>query len=92
MDNMFGLLLPVVTAPVHLTSQQSLVETIFVIVMKRQQCIMNFSGLPSNVGDTPSGSTKRHLPLLLMIKVRICRDQKRGDEDVAIKTLKFYIQ
>ena len=31
-------------------------------------------------------------PISTDIKVRICRDQNRGDEDLAIKTLELYIQ
>ena len=69
MDNMFGLLLLDVTASILKTNQQSLAKTTLAMVFELYTLNMiNFSGLPSNVGQILPGSTKSYLLQLLILK------------------------
>ena len=66
-DNMCGLLLLDAIAVLCLKNPHSLVKITFVMVFQLNN-ILNFSGLPSNVGEIPPGSTKSYLVQLLILK------------------------
>ena len=93
MENMFGLLLPDVTAAIQKTSQQSIGQDYTCDGVQARHFEYNEHLWASQqCGRNSTWFYKGLSPTNTDIKVRICQDQFRSDENLAINTLILYIQ